>query len=65
VKYILRIHGAGSCPELALDINEFESLKRSREILATGLAMEEKYEILILSWLQVLQNEQNSVMLQA
>jgi hypothetical protein len=52
VKYILRIHGAGSCPELALDINEFESLKRSREILATGLAMEEKYEILILNYVE-------------
>jgi hypothetical protein len=52
VKYILRIHGLGEFPEVDLDVSEFEAIRRSREILANGLDMEEKYEILISNYLE-------------
>jgi hypothetical protein len=47
MKYILRIHALGKYPELELGKEEFESLKIAHEALSEGLAIEEKYEILI------------------
>lgn len=52
MKYILRIHALGEFPEIDLDVNEFEEVKRSRETLANGLAIEEKYEIFVSNYLE-------------
>lgn len=53
MKYVLKILAIGDYPEVKLDENEFRSLKRAKDILSNGLAMEEKYEILISNYLEL------------
>jgi hypothetical protein len=52
MKYLLRINALGTFPEISLDKGEFDSIKSARQILSHGLAMEEKYEILISNYLE-------------
>lgn len=52
MKHILRIHALGKYPEVDLDKNNYESIKKARATLSEGLAMEEKYEILISNYLE-------------
>lgn len=52
MKYLLKIHALGSFPEIKLKAGEFDSIKRAREVLTHGLAMEEKYEILISNYFE-------------
>lgn len=52
MKYILKINALGNFPEIALDKGKYDSIKRAREVLSNGLAMEEKYEILISNYLE-------------
>jgi len=52
MKYILRIHALGTYTEIDLEKTEFDSIKRAKAALSDGLAMEEKYEILISNYLE-------------
>jgi hypothetical protein len=52
MKYILRIHALGKYPEVELDKSRYEAIKKARTMLSDGLAMEEKYEILISNYLE-------------
>lgn len=51
MKYILRILALGKYPEIDLDKENFESIKRAKAALSDGLAMEANYEILISNYL--------------
>ena len=52
MRYVLTIHALGKYPEIELDRDKYESLKKSRGILSEAIAMEEKYEILISNYLE-------------
>jgi hypothetical protein len=52
MKYVLRIDTSGKNPEVDLDESGYASLKEARSTLSHGLAMEEKYEILISNYLE-------------
>lgn len=52
MKYILKIHALEKYPEIDLEKSQYDSIKRAREVLSNGLAMEEKYEILISNYLE-------------
>jgi len=51
-RYMLRIKALGKHPEKELDQESFESIKRAKEVLIRGFAMEEQYEILISNYLE-------------
>ncbi len=53
MKYILRIAALGMFPELTIDENEFNLLRNAKEMLSDGLAIEEKYEILLENFLEM------------
>lgn len=52
MKYLLKIHALGNFPEIEIDKNRYDSIYRAKEALSNGLAMEEKYEILISNYLE-------------
>ncbi len=51
MKYAIKIDAMGRFPEIEIDKHQFETIYHAREILSNGLAMEEKYEILISNYL--------------
>ena len=51
MKYVLKIDALGKYPEINLSEDEYKSLKIASEKLSNGLAIEEKYEILISNYL--------------
>ena len=51
MKYVIKIEAMGQFPEIQIVKDQFESICRARENLSNGLAMEEKYEILISNYL--------------
>lgn len=53
MRYALRIRALGKYPEVELNNDEYESLKKARMALFNGLALEEKYEILISNYLEL------------
>ena len=49
---MLKIRASGDYPEVKLNKKEYESILKARTTLSHGLAMEEKYEILISNYLE-------------
>lgn len=55
-KYILRIATIGDFPEIEISQDEFERLEKSRKFLNAALAIEENYEMLIRSYIELEKN---------
>jgi hypothetical protein len=51
MKYILKAYTADESPEIDIDREYYESIKRAKSTLSNGLVIEEKYEILISNYL--------------
>ena len=54
LQFVIRLRVLGPSPEKLIDENRFLALKRSRQVLTAGLAIEELYEILLFNyrWLE-------------
>ena len=53
MRYVLRKAVLGIVPEIEITKENYLALRDAREVLANALAIEEKYEILILSYLEL------------
>lgn len=52
-RYIIGSNALGGFPELEIDYDRFDKLKKARDVLRHALAIEEKYELIITNYLDL------------